>query len=208
LRRLGCCAKETAKVQNDGTQSEAVKEEGEVVVRVADINDTGTDWTTCALAAAQGADEELGPIYRFLQRQDSDLDAVEPPDRVYLGQRERLKLRAGVLYRRWLRFDGAPEAWQLIPPRSHREQLMKIAHVGMTGGHLALRRMLAQVQARAYWAGSISAVKRFVQSCPECAQYHRGKPPRQGRMQDMSVRGPNGSCCDRHYGTASQVQKR
>jgi transposase InsO family protein len=67
---------------------------------------------------------------------------------------------------------------------------MKIAHVGMTGGHIGLRRTLAHVQARAYWAGSTSAVKRFVQSCPECAQYHRGKPPRQGRLQDMSVRGP------------------
>jgi hypothetical protein len=149
--------------KDDGTESETVKKEDEVIVWVAEVKDTGTDWTTSALAAAQEADEELGPIYRLLQRQGSGLDAVEPPDTetcgAYLGQRERFKLRDGVLYRRWLRFDGAPEASQLIPPRSHREQLMKIAHVGMTGGHLGLRRTLAQVQARAYWAGSISAVK-------------------------------------------------
>jgi hypothetical protein len=58
-RRLGCCTRETGNVQNNGTQSQTVKKEDEVIVRVAAVNDIGRYWTTSALAAAQEADDEL-----------------------------------------------------------------------------------------------------------------------------------------------------
>jgi hypothetical protein len=60
----------------------------------------------------------------------------------------------------------------------------------MTGGHLGVRKTQAQVQARGCWHGWRYEVKRYCQRCDECCGYHRGLPPREGRLQPLAAGAP------------------
>ena len=100
--------------------------------------------------------------------------------KIYWHQRERLYLREGIIYRKTP--DGVE---QLVVPRAMREEYLKLAHTGITGGHLGVRRTRGQIRRRAYWNGWSRDVKRFCRCCPQCNQYHRGRPPRQGPLQPL-----------------------
>ena len=100
--------------------------------------------------------------------------------KVYWHQRENLYFRDGVMYRK--RMDGVE---QLLLPKSLREEFVTLAHTGITGGHLGVRRTRWQIRRRAYWVGWSGEVKRFCQRCPQCNQYRRGRPPRQGPLQPL-----------------------
>jgi hypothetical protein len=105
-------------------------------------------------------------------------------------QWDRLCVVDGVLYRKWVTEDGLSSRWQLIPPASIRERLMEIAHTGMTGGHLGLKRTQNQLQLRAYWPGWAEDVARYCRRCAPCCMYHRGSPRRQGALQSFPVGEP------------------
>jgi len=79
---------------------------------------------------------------------------------------------------------------QLVPPPSHREELLRQVHTGMTGGHLGLKKTLAQLQRRAYWVGWRQQAARFCKRCLECATYFRGHLSHTGQMQDMVIGTP------------------
>src|SRR6218665_140743 len=58
---------------------------------------------------------------------------------------------------------------------------------GYDGGHLGVRRTSAQVQRRAYWPNWREDVGLHLKRCAPCARYFRGKPGRQGLLQNMVV---------------------
>ena len=106
------------------------------------------------------------------------------------GQWERISKVDGVLYRKWLSPDGLYSRWQMIPPRSIQENIIRMAHTGMTGGHLGVRRTTHQLQLRAYWPGWQQDVRRYCRRCHQCVTYHRGAPRKQGLMQAFPVGEP------------------
>ena len=106
------------------------------------------------------------------------------------NQWERMCVVDGVLYRKWVSNDGLHERWQLVPPKSIQDQLMTMAHTGMTGGHMGIKRTQQQLQLRAYWPGWAEDVARFCRRCPECSMYHRGQLKRQGELQGFPVGEP------------------
>jgi transposase InsO family protein len=112
---------------------------------------------------------------------------LDPTTKNLWNQWKRLHLANGVLYRSWTSVDGLHIRWQLVPPKSIQNQIMKMAHTGMTGGHLGIKRTQHQVQLRAYWPGWSEDVARFCRQCNECSTYHRGLPPKQGSLQVFPV---------------------
>ena len=134
-----------------------------------------------------------------IQREDPDLrivrswlgEGAEAPDlveilpesetvKVYWYQKDSLYLQDGKIYRR------TPEGVnQLVIPRAKREEFLKLAHTGVTGGHLGIRRTRWQVRRRAYWVGWSGDVRRFCKRCSPCNQYRRGLPPKQGPLQPL-----------------------
>ena len=106
------------------------------------------------------------------------------------NQWDRLSVVDGVLYRKWVSADGLQQRWQLVPPKSVQNMLIKWAHTGMTGGHLGIKRTQHQLQLRAYWPEWAEDVARFCRQCPECATYHRGQPKKQGELQKFPVGEP------------------
>src|SRR6218665_2280109 len=121
-------------------------------------------------------------------------DEVRPLSSVVktlVSQWPQIRLADGLLVRDWLPSDGfQPVRTQLIAPATRREEIFKLSHGGFGGGHLGLRKTLRQLQKRAYWPGWREDVRRLLRRCSACAQYIRGKVPRQGQLQDMSVGEP------------------
>jgi transposase InsO family protein len=137
------------------------------------------------LEKAQREDPDLSKVRSWLD------DGAEAPDLVnilyedetvktYWHQKDQLYVRDGVMHRR------TPDNMeQVLVPRASREEFLRLAHTGMTGGHLGVRRTRWQVRRRAYWVGWSRDVKRFCRCCPQCNRYHRGQPPRQGPLQPL-----------------------
>src|SRR6218665_1389775 len=74
---------------------------------------------------------------------------------------------------------------QVLVPKALREEFLRLAQTGITGGHLGVRRTRWQVRRRGYWVGWSGDVRRFCQRCHACNRYHRGRPPRQGPLQPL-----------------------
>ena len=110
--------------------------------------------------------------------------------RSYWAQWNSLVINEGVLYRRFHTPDGNTKFLQLIVPASLRQEFVRQAHGGVTGGHFGIRRSQDQVMRRGYWVGWRRFVERFCKQCPVCNQVHRGEPPKQGQLKPMLSNGP------------------
>lgn len=100
--------------------------------------------------------------------------------KVLWHQRENLFVKDEILYRR------IPEGTeQMLLPKPVREEFLKLAHTGINGGHLGIRRTRWQIRRRAYWIGWSKDVKRYCSHCSQCNQYKRGQPPKQGPLQPI-----------------------
>lgn len=64
--------------------------------------------------------------------------------KTYWHQREQLYRKEGVLYQRTV-----VDVKQLVMPKETKGEFMKLAHTGITGGHLGVLRTRWQVQRRA-----------------------------------------------------------
>jgi len=111
------------------------------------------DWSSAKIAVAQQADRDMGVIHTMVSS-----NAARPPWKeiaVYSAackslwhQWARLVLRDGVLYRQFYSCDGLPSFSQLVVPYKYRNGFARLAHEGMTDGHLGRRRTEAQVRNR------------------------------------------------------------
>ena len=171
------------------------------IVQVIRAGTAGTDetvellpeWNSATIAAEQLADKDLGWVIR------SKLASNDPPShdairdqsgtiKQLVAQWPQLEVTDGLLTRRWLDAEEVTVRWhQVISPPSRRATIIRLAHEGMTGGHLGLKRTTKQVQRRAYWPGWADDVHLHLQRCTPCARYHRGKLPHQRPMQNMVV---------------------
>ena len=152
-------------------------------------------WTADDLAAAQHADLDIGPVLtKKLEGNEKppweEIANYSAATKTLWHQWDRLVVRDGVLYRRFYSLDGTTEFPQLVVPFGYRKDFCKLAHEGLTGGHMGRSRTEEQVKRRGYWPGWSDDVRRFVRACGPCAQYHRGPPPRQAHMTPMLVGEP------------------
>jgi len=92
-------------------------------------------------------------------------------------------------------------------PKSQRERFVRLAHEGVTGGHLGRRKTEAQVSHRAYWPGWKSDVASTLRGCTQCAQYHRGVCTTTGKVKAVVNRSTVGESKLGHYGKTSEVKK-
>ena len=101
------------------------------------------------------------------------------------SQWDQLEVHNGLVYRRWALSGNRGEVLQLLVPGALRQDYIRMAHTGITGGHLGVRRTLDQVQRRAFWRGWRGDVRRYVQRCSNCNGYFRGHLPRTAPLQPM-----------------------
>jgi len=116
------------------------------------------DWGSEALCSAQRADKHICRLYGAIftggpRPEWKDVALWSLPEKVYWQQWDRLAIHDQVLCRRFESADGHEHTWQVILPQLYRDECIRLAHTGMTGGHLGRSRTEAQVQRRAYWCG-------------------------------------------------------
>ena len=146
-------------------------------------------------AAEQQVDPDIKPVLEALSQSETMPDWVahnkcSEDTKNLLAQWPLLSMQNGMLCRKWI--DGRQQTrwWQCVIPFSCREKVMQMAHTGMTGGHYGVKKTCFQVKRRAYWKSWRHDCTRFVRQCPQCATYHRGKPPKPGELQDMQTGSP------------------
>jgi hypothetical protein len=157
-------------------------------IRLSDPGITGDGlWTKESLKEAQQKDEEIGPVYSAMEQSSEqpaakDIMLWSRGSKILWRQWVRLQLKEGILYRRWEEADGHGESWQIVVPDEFRQRLFQLAHAGMTGGHLGLKKTEGQLQRRMYWPTWRTDARLWIKWCDPCARYHRGSPPKQAEL--------------------------
>jgi len=106
------------------------------------------------MAELQGAEPDVAVIRRWLESGvEPTRDRVlscSPEVKAYASQWESLVMTDNVVYRKFERPSGGVLFYQLLVPRSMREELLELIHVG-AASHFGARNTADQVQRRAYW---------------------------------------------------------
>src|SRR5208282_5054281 len=63
----------------------------------------------------------------------------------------RFVVRDGIVYRLWFGKNGEPSMLQLLAPHGIREDIIKMSHGGMCGGHMGISKTCNQVQGFLAW---------------------------------------------------------
>ena len=185
-----------AKHRSNGVQSTDDGQRGDIEITDGDTPPReGPDVEREALTKAQMEDPDIGPALRLIMHSPeapdiSQLTPETPGVKRFVAEWFRLKLIDGVLYRLKPATGDRPEQMQLVVPASMRQDFMRQAHTGMTGGHYGSRRTQAQVQRRGYWHGWRKDVKRFCRRCDNCNRYFRGQLPRTAPLQPQVTGAP------------------
>ncbi|HSN24248.1 MAG TPA: RNase H-like domain-containing protein, partial [Methylomicrobium sp.] len=183
------------------TRGEAAREQSNIERQQASMEATvGPAITESSVESSRIRQEQLddvaiGFILRCLEQSKDqpewDLVADQSDEiRTYRAQWASHTVHEGILYRHFYSGDGSTKFLQLIVPASMREEFVRQAHDGITGGHFGVRRTADQVLRRGYWCGWRRYVEEFCRRCSVCSQVHRGQPPRQGLLHPLRENGP------------------
>ena len=140
------------------------------------------------IAKEQHDDEDLAFLIACKQKgldppSGGDLDGRSEEALILTSQWDSLVYTDGNLYRLFEDVQRNNMRLQVFVPRRLRKAYIRQCHVGMTGGHMGLRKTQDQVARRAYFPRWKNMVADVCQSCEVCAKYCRGKPPKQDRLQ-------------------------
>jgi len=136
------------------------------------------DWSSAKTKLAQRDDQDIGIIYTIMSSNAartpwSEVVVYGASCKSLWHQWERLVLHDGVLYRWFYSCDGLPRFLQLVVPYEYRNEFIRLAHEGMTCGHLGRKRTETQVRNRGYWPGWTDDISRFLRKCGPCSRYPR-----------------------------------
>lgn len=152
-------------------------------------NQWNPTWTVDFVQRSQEEDADISVIMKWLQ------EGPRPSRQTVSGygtvvhslwaQWDRLILStSGVLYRRWTE-EGRVVKYQLVTPKSFREEIMKALHDSVTGGHLGRFKTTEKIRERFYWPGWQTDVELWCRQCAGCAAR---KPPAAQPRAPMVVR--------------------
>ena len=141
--------------------------------------------------AAQAKDPAISAIKQMIQRKTLSHRRPSSKDvpelKAYLHQRQKLKLRNGVLYRH-IDNSQRPDrnSMQLCLPRKYRKDVLELCHDNV--GHFGLDRTIDLLRDRFYWPHIIESAPNYVRSCRRC-QMAKGKQ-QQAALQPYHASAP------------------
>ena len=174
--------------QNQATadRKEIPKRNRKISQRFPALPDGVSDWNLEFLAKCQAEDVNIAPAIVWVRDQSrpdvKSMQSASPYTRTLWRYYDTLVIRDNVLYRIFLKSDGTAKYFQYVVPRVIKKQVMELAHIDASA-HLRLLKTLDQVQRRAWWHTWKQDVERYLDCCKPCAIYHRGKTPKQGKLQ-------------------------
>ena len=146
-----------------------------------------------AMRDQQMADENIACIMKWLEadcRPDrAEVAAHSEETKIYWAQWDSLRIRDGQLYRRWESPAGVLVKWQLILPKSARDDVLRQLHDAPTGGHYGENKTLDKIRQRYYWAKCGLDVKLWCKLCIICAA-KKGNKKIRSPLQQYEVGSP------------------
>ena len=132
----------------------------------------------------QASDKVTGPVRQWLIQGDgapspNELQVMDPKVQQLWTQRQTLEIKNDILYRRYVRPDGALEFLQVVVPHGLQTQFMDAVHSGAINGHMGNEK----IQQIAYWQGWRADVCKYVRRCNVCSSYRHGPQRKQGELQ-------------------------
>jgi len=124
------------------------------------------DW-----AELQANDEVIGPVLQAMKNSDG-LSSTNPETRKLWGQRKRMVIENGILYK--LSNFGSDSIRQLILPTAQRSEALKFLHDEM--GHFGRDRIIGLARSRFYWPGMQTDISKYIDTCESCLK-RKGKDP-------------------------------
>ena len=88
----------------------------------------------------------------------------------YWGEWQRLKMREGVIYRKWESSDGAKVHTQVLVPRSKRKEFLQQAHGERWTAHLGVKRTVARLHEKYFWYDMRADVRSWLAQCGVCVR--------------------------------------
>lgn len=122
----------------------------------------------------QREDPDVSPVIRWMEAgsERPSKEAVSPESpatKCLVDQWEALRLREGILQRRWVNAKSGEAHWLVVVPVSRREELLREMHEGKTSGHVGVKRTLEKLRQRVYWVGLRQDVREWCKTCRVCA---------------------------------------
>ena len=140
---------------------------------------------TSDIETLQRQDEELAPIFRYLE------EGILPGDDRYAKrlalEKSRFEVIDGVLYHE---NPDVPGVWRIAVPRALREILLKESHSGKFAGHFAERKLYATLRTKYWWDKMRSDVRKHCRSCLTCASRKGPGRALRPKLQPIPVGGP------------------
>ena len=147
------------------------------------------------VSAAQRADKELDVIITALENKTGrpawdDVSSASRETKHYWTQWDLLKVRGGVLQRRWESVNGSTERWLTVIPRSLRSLMLQESHDAVTGGHFGIKKTLQRLRQRFYWVGMRHDVTEWCKACSVCCAKKGPRQKIQAPLQLYQVGAP------------------
>jgi len=130
-------------------------------------------------------DNDIGPAILWVERNAkppwSDVQSQSPMLRALWQEFDSLVLLNGVLYRLFYDHRGLVLCYQLILPGEIKVPFLELVH-NDAAGHLKFAKCLQHVVRRAWWWDWKKDLRMFIRCCSKCESFHRGRPPRQTKL--------------------------
>lgn len=151
------------------------------------------DWSPEMIRDMQLDDPDVGPALQWVELCQrpawEDVQSSSPMLRALWQQYASLSIRNGVLYRTFYDSKGLIQFYQLVIPYKMRIPFLELIH-NDTAGHLKYAKCIQHITRRAWWLYWKRDLTTFIKCCGKCEAFHRGQPPRQGRLKPMIVGAP------------------
>lgn len=138
---------------------------------LADGHQDESDLEKISVPALLERDADLKPILCGLREGRKptweEIETFSPDTKHYWEQWDLLRLRNGMLERRWETADGRTR-WLMIVPRKMRAAVLKESHDAVTAGHFGMKKTLQSLRQRFYWTGMRRDAEEWCRTCSVC----------------------------------------
>jgi transposase InsO family protein len=195
------------------TLGETVSESGlSRADRILDQIPMLAEYSTIDIGKAQENDADLKPIRHWVTTDTKptvvEFHASSFTTKSLIARWKELSMEDDILYRNKPPADPIPDTIrQIVLPLKLRKVVLKQLHNKRLSGHLGIRRTMARIEARFYWPGSSTDVRRWIQSCVRCSM-QKNKPAGTREFLGQEPRGGAFECIGADIMDTHKVSKR
>ena len=137
-------------------------------------------YTPEEIAESQKQDQVLRMVLSWLEEgekpEKDNISSMQPELKFYWNIFDSLCLVDSVIYKKWFSDVGKKSKLLLVVPQSFHEEILKLAHNNISGGHLGVHKTVSKVKMSFFWYRLRETVRHHIRFCDTCQK--RKKPPK------------------------------